>query len=157
MGAVALIAAASSALTVGIITHNNSKEQSTTIVEQVAPTPNIFASTAQGNNYPDLTEAAERAVKAVVNIEVRKKLGAQRAIDPFYLFFGMPDTMPEREAQAGGSGVIISSDGYIVTNNHVIEGATTVRVKLADGRAYDAKIIGSDPATDVALLKIDAE
>ena len=157
VGAVALIAAASSALTVGIITHNSSKEQSTTIVEKLAPTPNIFASTAQGNNYPDLTEAAERAVKAVVNIEVRKKLGAQRAIDPFYLFFGMPDNMPEREAQGGGSGVIISSDGYIVTNNHVIEGATTVRVKLADGRAYDAKIIGSDPATDVALLKIEAE
>lgn len=155
VGAVALIAAASSALTVGILTHRSTEQQAERIVEQVAPMSNLFTSNVEGCDYPDLTEAAERAVKAVVSIEVRKKLSSQRSIDPFYLFFGMPDTMPEREAQGGGSGVIISSDGYIVTNNHVIEGATTVRVKLADGRAYDGKVIGSDPATDVALLKIE--
>ena len=157
VGAVALIAAASSALTVGILTHRSTEQQAERVVEQVAPMSNLFTSNAEGCDYPDLTEAAERAVGAVVSIEVRKKLSSQRSIDPFYLFFGMPDTMPEREAQAGGSGVIISSDGYIVTNNHVIEGATTVRVKLADGRAYDGKVIGSDPATDVALLKIEAK
>ncbi len=81
-----------------------------------------------------------------------------RAVEtPFLEFFGFPqggysDGRPQmREARAGGSGVIISEDGYIVTNNHVIDSATKVRVKLNDGRVFDAKIIGADPATDVAL------
>ncbi|MBQ1205221.1 MAG: trypsin-like peptidase domain-containing protein, partial [Alistipes sp.] len=60
-----------------------------------------------------------------------------------------------QERKAGGSGVIISEDGYIVTNNHVVDGATKLRVKLNDGRTYDAELIGKDSATDIALLKID--
>ena len=77
--------------------------------------------------------------------------------DPFYEFFGYPQGSMQREAEAGGSGVIISEDGYIVTNNHVVNNATKLRVTLNDGRAFDAKIIGTDPNTDVALIKIDAE
>ncbi len=118
-----------------------------------------FTSYQQGN-YPDLTYAAENAVKAVVNIEATQRVEAQT--DPFYQFFfgpqgGFRGGEPQpREQRAGGSGVIISADGYIVTNNHVIEGATKLRVKLNDGRTFDAKTIGRDPATDIALIKIEA-
>lgn len=159
IGAVVLVATASSALTTGILTHRMTTEHpQIAVVERPMEVPNVFASSANVQEYPDLTTAAERAVKAVVSIEATKKISSQRNFDPFFFFFGMPEGMPsEREAQAGGSGVIISTDGYIVTNNHVIEGASTVKVKLADGRAYDGKVIGSDPATDVALLKIEAQ
>ena len=114
-----------------------------------------FAASVVPSEYPDLTYAAENAVKAVVNIEATVKVGNAAPRDPFLEFFGYPQGYGQREAKAGGSGVIISEDGYIVTNNHVIEGASKLRVKLHDGRGYDATIIGSDPATDVALIKIE--
>ena len=117
----------------------------------------------QAEQYPDLTYAAENAVKAVVNIESIREVqygGRSRGYDPFYEFFGIPygggyGEPQTREQRAGGSGVIISEDGYIVTNNHVIEDATKLKVKLNDGRTFDAKLIGTDPTTDVALIKID--
>ena len=117
----------------------------------------------QAEQYPDLTYAAENAVKAVVNIESIKEVqygGRSRGYDPFYEFFGIPygggyGEPQTREQRSGGSGVIISEDGYIVTNNHVIEDATKLKVKLNDGRTFDAKLIGTDPTTDVALIKID--
>ena len=119
----------------------------------------------QAEQYPDLTYAAENAVKAVVNIESIREVqygGRSRGYDPFYEFFGIPygggygQQQPQtREQRSGGSGVIISSDGYIVTNNHVIEDATKLKVKLNDGRTFDAKLIGTDPTTDVALIKIE--
>ncbi len=144
-----------SAITTHVLRGDNSTH--TTVVEQTQPMPMLFTSNENEAQYPDLTYAAESAVKAVVSIECTKQVG-QQYIDPFSFFFGMPDGGSDnrREARAGGSGVIISADGYVVTNNHVIEGASKLRVKLADGRAFDAKVIGSDPATDVALLKIEA-
>ena len=110
-------------------------------------------------NYPDLTYAAENAVNAVVNIEVTQEV-EMRSVDPFLELFGIPQGysrggMAPREVKAGGSGVIISQDGYIVTNQHVINNATKVKVKLYDGRTFDAEVIGSDPTTEVALIKID--
>ncbi len=123
---------------------------------------NHFAS-YQAEQFPDLTYAAENAVKAVVNIEAIQKVAVQRGYDPFLEFFGFPqqggyEGQPQfREQRAGGSGVIISQDGYIVTNNHVVDGATSLKVKLNDGRKFDAKLIGRDSATDIALLKIDSE
>ena len=120
----------------------------------------------QAEQYPDLTYAAENAVKAVVNIEAiqQVEMPQRRGYDPFLEFFGIPqdygrgDGGPQyREQRAGGSGVIISEDGYIVTNNHVVDGASKLRVKLNDGRKFDAKVIGTDPTTDVALVKIEAE
>ena len=114
-------------------------------------------------HYPDLTYAAENAVQAVVNIEsIQEVEMRQRSYDPFLEFFGFPQqSQPNgrpqiQERRAGGSGVIISEDGYIVTNNHVIENATKLRVKLYDGRVFDAKIIGTDPTTDIALIKIES-
>ena len=121
--------------------------------------------------YPDLTYAAETAVKAVVNVEAIHEVEVrQQSImpyDPFLEFFGFPQPQPQpqqgngqplkREHRSGGSGVIISHDGYIVTNNHVVDGATKLRVKLNDGRVFDAKSVGKDPTTDIALLKVEAD
>lgn len=113
--------------------------------------------------YPDLTYAAERAVEAVVNVEVVQRIEIpERSGDPFFEFFGIPqrgryEEAPGGERRGGGSGVVVSEDGYIVTNNHVVEGATSLRVKLSDGRRFDAEVVGTDPTTDVALIRIDAE
>ena len=117
--------------------------------------------TYEAERYPDLTYAAENAVKAVVNIEAVQEVEVRRnMIDPLWEFFGFPQQQgggrPQvQERRAGGSGVIISEDGYIVTNNHVVENATKLRVKLNDGRVFDGEIVGTDPTTDIALIKID--
>ncbi len=99
-------------------------------------------------------------MKAVVNIEVVQEVEMRRSYDPFLEFFGIPQGgggRPDiRERRGGGSGVVISEDGYIVTNNHVVDQATKLRVKLNDGRVFDARTVGTDPATDVALIKIEA-
>ena len=97
-------------------------------------------------HHPDLSFAAENAVKAVVNVEAIHEVEVRQLGD---------DRPLKREHRSDGSGVIISHDGYIVTNNHVVDNATKLRVKLNDGRVFDAKIVGKDPATDIALLKID--
>lgn len=99
----------------------------------------------------DFTAAAERSVNAVVHVKTQTKV--QNVYNPWSDFFGYPQ---EPRVQMGtGSGVIISNDGYIVTNNHVIEGADKVVVTLNNNKNYDAKIIGRDPSTDIAVLKID--
>ena len=120
----------------------------------------VFASQTINTDYPDLTYAAEHAVKAVVNIEAITEVASRQYADPLLEFFGFPQGSyggGMREARTGGSGVIISEDGYIVTNNHVVENAKKLRVKLHDGRAFDGVVIGTDPTTDVALIKIEAE
>ena len=114
-------------------------------------------------DYPDFTYAAESAVDAVVYVAVTVRTTVQQEyFDPFELFFGYPgggyNRQPqEREQRGAGSGVIIRPDGYIVTNNHVVNGATQVQVVLNNNKTYDAKVIGTDEATDVALIKIEAE
>lgn len=110
-------------------------------------------------DYPDFTYAAESAVEAVVYVEVTVQRRQQyQTIDPFFrFFFGDEYSMPQqREAKGSGSGVIIRPDGYIVTNNHVVDGATKITVTLNDNQQYDATVIGTDPATDVAIIKVDA-
>ena len=76
--------------------------------------------------------------------------------DLFERFFHMPQMPREFQARGQGSGVIVSSEGYILSNNHVVRGAERLEVKLADGRKFPAKVVGSDPKTDLAVLKIDA-
>lgn len=144
----------------------NTEQQIAYIEREVERTPQLgaqFTAYEQGK-YPDLTYAAENAVKAVVNIEAVQEVAVRRpqGWDPFLEFFGLPqgygEGRPEvRERKAGGSGVIISEDGYIVTNNHVVDEATKLRVTLNDGRSFEATLVGKDPATDVALIKIEAE
>ena len=115
------------------------------------------------SDYPDFTYAAESAVEAVVYVEVTvQQTRRSQGIDPFEFFFGFGDGygfgQPQsREAKGSGSGVIIRPDGYIVTNNHVVAGASKISVTLNDNQQYDATIVGTDPATDVAIIKVDAQ
>ena len=133
-----------------------------------------FIRTAQTPAFEtDFTKAAEKTVNEVVCIKsytTRQQSYGNGGYDPFGMFdffFGVPQQrqpqqrqpqQSEREpVQSGlGSGVIISEDGYIVTNNHVIDGADKLEVLLNDNSTYEAKIIGTDEATDLALIKIDA-
>jgi serine protease DegQ len=101
-----------------------------------------------------LRQAALKAAPAVVSINVQQKArGTSRRADPWFRYF----EAPEDDAPSGGmgSGVIVSPEGYILTNNHVIEGADSIEVTLNDGRTTQAKVIGTDPETDLALLKIN--
>jgi len=112
-------------------------------------------------DYPDFTYAAETAVEAVVYVEVTVQRQS-RSIDPFEFFFGFGDGygfgQPRSQEQKGsGSGVIIRPDGYIVTNNHVVNGATSIQVTLNNNQQYEATVVGTDPATDVAIIKVDAQ
>ena len=130
-------------------------------------------------NYPDFTGVAEHTINSVVSIKnyasVRQQqnnffqLGAGG--DPFYFFCGRGTGQPQRKQQqqqpnksdskpqlrGSGSGVIISADGYIVTNNHVVDGADKLTVTLNDNSEYNARVIGTDPNTDLALIKINAK
>ena len=110
------------------------------------------------SDYPDFTYAAESAVDAVVYVKVvAKDMVTRMPGSLFDFFFGYGPTPQEREKVASGSSVIIRPDGYIVTNNHVVEGASEIQVTLNNNKTFDAKLIGTDPATDVAIIKIDAE
>ena len=120
--------------------------------------PVQYASLPQGvTSLPDLTYAAEKTIHAVVHIKTQSERGGGWSTgNPLLEFFGYRYRQEPQIAQGFGSGVIISSDGYIVTNNHVIEDAQKIKVVLNDKREFDAKLVGTDPTTDVALLKIDA-
>ncbi|MFG6341099.1 MAG: Do family serine endopeptidase [Alistipes sp.] len=167
------VAAAAGGTTAWALAERTEGQALTYVDREVAhePVAGTHFTSYQAEQYPDLTYAAENAVQAVVNIEVVQRVEMPRSgygydpfLDPFREFFGLPqqrggsgnDEPRYQERRGGGSGVILSPDGYIVTNNHVADGATTLRVKLYDGRKFDAKLIGKDAATDLALLKIDA-
>lgn len=113
-------------------------------------------------NAPDLTPAAESSVKAVVHIKVKKtqQVREQQMIDPFEFFFGGDPRGGSRRSEpvvGYGSGVIISNDGYIMTNNHVIDGGDELSVTLHDNRTFKAKLVGADPSSDIALIKIEGK
>ena len=114
---------------------------------------------------PDFTAAATSATPAVVHIKTKIKGGTVSSRnnplgnlfgedDPFYKFFGGPRSMTMPDQQASGSGVIVSNDGYIVTNNHVIDGASDINVTLSNRKSYKGTVIGADPNTDLAVIKI---
>jgi serine protease DegQ len=103
-------------------------------------------------------EAARRAAPAVVSVMTSKAPSRHpHATDPWFrFFFGDQDGPPQ--AQTGmGSGVIVSTDGYLLTNNHVVEGVDDIEVLLSDGRRAKAKVVGNDPETDLAVLKVDLD
>jgi len=104
----------------------------------------------------DFTATAERVTKAVVHIRSTSEANVvQRdSEDPFQFFFG-PNQAPRGPSQSSGSGVIINESGYIVTNNHVVQGAEIVEVTLSDNRTFKAEVVGTDPDTDLALVKIN--
>lgn len=116
--------------------------------------PALPASAAAGS----LAGAARRAAPAVVSIAASKAPAKNpHADDPWFrFFFGLRGAPPNIEPQRGlGSGVIVSPEGYLITNHHVVEGADEIEVLLADGRQAQARLVGTDPETDVAVLKID--
>ncbi len=127
----------------------------------------LFAQVALANSLPDFTELVEKQGPAVVNISTTQIIHAPQMFqgmpdlpedDPFYDFFRhfAPQAPHEQESQSLGSGFIISADGYILTNAHVVDHADKITVRLADKRELKAKVIGADKRTDVALLKIEA-
>jgi serine protease Do len=135
--------------------------------------PQAFASTTEdvavlSKSAKAFSSVVKKATPAVVHVEVEKTVGATDYNfdffnNPFFeRFFGpdfhrqFPPQQPrERKQQGQGSGFIISKEGYILTNNHVVADADTIRVTLSDNKKVDAKLIGSDPQSDVALIKID--
>ena len=127
----------------------------------------FIAQSAVANNLPDFTDLVEKQGAAVVNVSTTQIIHTPQMFqgapnvpenDPFYDFFRRfaPQAPREQESQSLGSGFIISSDGYILTNAHVVDSAEKITVRLTDKREFKAKVIGADKRTDVALLKIDA-
>ena len=162
MGALALVLG-SSVVTAAVVSNKP---------KQTPPEPAPMAAPAAvPSAYVDLTNAAESAVNSVVYISVTIQGKTQRVQvqDPFDDFFGdffgfgqrrqQPQQREYRQPDrhGAGSGVIISQDGYIVTNNHVVGQADEINVKLNDGREFKGRIIGTDETTDLALVKIDAK
>ena len=132
--------------------------------------PVVVAPTA-ASRLPDFTALAEKAGGSVVNISVTGKtkvagfdphdFGEDNPFGEFFKRFGGKDGFPQMPksvpTQGLGSGFIVSPDGYIITNAHVVDGASEVTVKLTDRREFNAKVVGADPRTDIALIKIDAK
>ena len=153
---IALLSAAVGGLTAYAVVSTMSFEHSSGAGE---PNPAMFRTVnLSQDNWPDFTYAAESAVDAVVYVKVTStQTQPQAPSSIFDYFFGFPQGSPQQREKVGsGSGVIIREDGYIVTNNHVIDGATKIEVTLNNNQTYQATLVGTDPATDVALLKIDA-
>ncbi len=123
------------------------------------PAPAALPATVDGQVLPTLAPMLERATPAVVNIATESRVALRRnplLDDPFFRhFFNVPDQPRERKAQSVGSGVVVDARrGYVITNHHVIDGADTITVTLRDGRKLAAKVIGSDPQSDVAVIQI---
>ncbi len=115
----------------------------------------------QGERLPTLAPMLEDVTPAVVNVATRGKVRVENPLlsDPFFRrFFDLPQIPQQREVQNLGSGVIVDADnGYIITNHHVIQQADEIQVTLADGRSFKAELVGTDPESDVALIRIDAK
>jgi serine protease Do len=125
-------------------------------------------STQRPAGFADLVEKVK---PAVISVRVKREAGAKMmglegdlpfppnsGMEQFFRRFGMPDgkQQPEHRSVTGqGSGFFITADGYAVTNNHVVDKARTVEITMDDGKTYDAKVIGTDPRTDIALIKVD--
>lgn len=106
---------------------------------------------------PTFEKAAQQTVNSVVHIKtIVNQQSRPQQMDPFQdFFFGRPQQAPQQQVAGSGSGVIISEDGYIATNNHVVAGATKIEVTLNDKKTYSGTIVGTDPTTDLALIKIE--
>lgn len=177
----ACTAVVSSALTAGVMKEAFTSHDDFSVAASEAATNgkdgNFYTVGLSPATTTDFTQAAESSINGVVSIKSfvtprqrQQGYGGGFFFDPFEYFFGspqgnrrqqpqQPQQNPEKDMEPSGlgSGVIISPDGYIVTNNHVIDEAERLQVTLNDNRSFDATVIGTDPTTDIALIKIDAE
>lgn len=137
---------------------NASQNQRNFSFDQIPASYANFKSASRAGDT-DFTVAAELTVNAVVHVKVKSEVMQSRGFsgDPFFEYFFGPQFRQQQPQirEGAGSGVIISSDGYIVTNNHVIDNSKEIEVVLNDKRSFTAKVVGSDPNTDIALLKIE--
>ncbi len=118
-----------------------------------SPVEQLNADAAAFNNA--FVQVAEKVTPSIVQITVVSSV-KNKLPEGFHFFFPFKDNVP-KEQQGGGSGIIISDDGYILTNNHVVENATQVTVTLHDKREFDATVVGTDPTTDLGVIKINAK
>jgi serine protease DegQ len=133
-----------------------------TLLLGLVATPARSVPPVDSRGLPTLAPLMEQVTPAVVNIAVRSVVQVPDnplLRDPFFRrFFDLPERLPPRERISAGSGVIVdSANGYVLTNNHVIDRADEIVVRLKDRREYRAELVGRDPATDIAMLRIDAE
>src|SRR5687767_11422192 len=123
------------------------------VITSPMPVRTVNYNASAPENAIDFTSAAEMSIHAVVHVKTVVRQEAPSWNDPWG-FWGRQYNQ-ERLQQGSGSGVIITDNGYIVTNNHVVDGAEQVEVTLNDHRTFKAKVVAADPSTDIALLKID--
>lgn len=148
-----------SAIMYGVVRLVDGDAKAVRVEHVTAPAPLGVAYTTddRGELVPlDFTQASEKVMDAVVNIRVTSMAtqASQMPSSPFDFFFSPPNQRQQGPRVSGGSGVIISADGYIITNNHVVESATDIEVTLNDKRSYKARLVGTDPTTDIAVIQI---
>lgn len=157
LGILVAVAAVSAGVSCLYVKHYGNNEK--IIIQETQQAPVQYSAYTHDGEPVDFTYAADKSVNAVVHVMTTYEVQQSQMSDPFLeYFFGERNfQQAPQKRQASGSGVIISKDGYIVTNNHVVDGAAQVNVVLNDKRQFKAEIIGTDPTTDLALLKVDAE
>lgn len=150
-----VVAAVASAFSLGLVAKESAAARKAPTL-RVDSTPVSDGKSPVVASYADIIEPVQ---KAVVSVYSKKIVRERVAVNPFIRqFFGnVPDQEREHKEEGLGSGVIISSDGYIITNNHVVEGADELKVLLSNDRELIAKVIGADPKTDIAVIKVDAK
>jgi len=149
------VSALGGAMTLGVYTQLQKKNDNT-FAKPLAEIPFIqpvnYTSVASGGTNVDFTTAAEKTLHAVVHVKNTTMSKGYTSFED--LFFGRLQSRPQI---GSGSGVIISPDGYIITNNHVIEGAQSIEVTTNNNKTFEANLVGTDPVTDIALLKIESD
>ncbi len=144
------------ALTAAKYFFQETNEKQQVVSEQPQPNFNYVNVPAPAvASVDDFTLAASKTVNGVVH--VKTEVEVQNVYNPWADFFGGDSGIEPYVQRGSGSGVIISKDGYIITNNHVIEGADKIEISMNDNRSYEAELVGTDPTTDIAVLKISGK
>lgn len=143
--------------------------EASSVIREAAAVLNRVEPSGPGDDRMNLTVAisrvAEAAIPAVVHVEVTQRRAVPNPLLPYEenpllrQYFGLPKNMPkkfEQEMKGLGTGFIVDQDGHIMTDNHVVEGASEIKVVLSNGEEYPGKVVGTDPKTDLAVIKIDA-
>ncbi|MCG3162344.1 MAG: Periplasmic pH-dependent serine endoprotease DegQ [Acidobacteria bacterium] len=164
--AIAISAALAAAFVLGNVIGSASRRQAPSLIPMVSASNGASGTAALATSFAAVVKSAQPAVVSIASTKVVKTNGADEGLSPlfndpmFRQFFGQgrqnPFGKPREEREQGlGSGVIVSPDGYILTNNHVIEGASDIKVYTSNNRELKARVIGADPKTDIAVVKVE--